>query len=105
MAAIFDKEVPVVVTKASLPGLYIRILSDREEGSLIWEVTYLGANGSETKKEVRKLGPAELLQWPDVLEVVQRAIMALAPRRRLDLATLLQPMEMAKITSAKERKG
>ena len=90
-AAVPTKEVPVVPLKWTFPGLSLRILADRDEGSLIWETSYLGPEGEITRQETRRLEAVELTHLEDLCKCLLEARDALTPPRRLDKARLEPP--------------
>ena len=92
---IFDKDIPVVVFRRNLPGLRMRMLSDRDVGQIIWELTYLDDAGNVLEKEERRMRPVELIHIDEVLGALKEAIDALTPRRRLDCVRLQPPVAVS----------
>lgn len=87
----YPRDVQVEVLKESMPGIRVRILSDRDAGCLIWETEYLNEDGTVRRSESRRMEAEELLNIRGIMRLLERARSALTPRTRLDIAKLNPP--------------
>ena len=81
----------IVAQKGEFPGFRVRMLADRDEGAVIWEVSYLNEAGEITSEERRKIRYLELLVLPDLLALLKSAVKELTPRALIDKVKIELP--------------
>jgi len=82
----------IVALKQEFPGFRMRMLADRDEGCVIWEVQYLNEDGSEGLLEFRRIRTSELLVLDEVVQLLRDATQQLTPRMRIDKVKIEPPV-------------
>jgi len=83
--------IPVIPLEREFPGLRVRLLADRQEGVVLWDVWTLDDDGEVIRHESRRLEPQELHYMGDMVSLLKEALKALTPRRRVDHWKLRSP--------------
>ena len=82
----------VVAHKEEFPGFRMRMLADRDEGCVIWEVQYLNEDGSEGLSEIRRFRTSELLVLDELIALLRNTTLQLTPRMRIDKVKIEPPV-------------